>query len=52
MRRWWITWSFIMELFNEMFFLRGKSRIERWRWFFLSSNDFTPLWFDMERATG
>jgi hypothetical protein len=52
MRWWWIIRSFIMELFNRMFFIRGKSRIRRLRWFFLSSSSFTPLRFDMERETG
>jgi hypothetical protein len=52
MRWWMITWSFITELFNGMLFLRDKSRIGKQRWFFLSSNGFTPLMLDMERAAG
>jgi len=52
MRGWQIIWLFKMELLSGMSFLRVQSKIERWRWYFLSSLDFILFQFDIERMIG
>jgi hypothetical protein len=44
-------WKIIWNGVSGMFFSHDKSRIGKWIWSFLSSTDYIPLRFVMERVT-